>query len=101
MPSRRNPVPIAAASTSKSSTTSTLMDLMVPGRGCQSSVGGWHRADTGRGVEPPCEPYLPAAKDDHMSEASIEVSGLRKQFGATLALDGMSFTVQPGQITGF
>ena len=36
-----------------------------------------------------------------MSEASIEVSGLRKQFGATLALDGMSFTVQPGQITGF
>ena len=36
-----------------------------------------------------------------MSEAGIEVSGLRKQFGATLALDGMSFTVQPGQITGF
>ena len=36
-----------------------------------------------------------------MSDASIEVSGLRKQFGATLALDGMSFTVQPGQVTGF
>ena len=36
-----------------------------------------------------------------MSEASIEVSGLRKRFGATLALDGMSFTVQPGQVTGF
>jgi len=36
-----------------------------------------------------------------MSEASIEVSGLRKQFGATLALDGMSFTIQPGQVTGF
>ncbi len=36
-----------------------------------------------------------------MSEATIEVSGLRKRFGPTLALDGMSFTVEPGQITGF
>ncbi len=36
-----------------------------------------------------------------MSEATIEVGGLRKWFGPTLALDGMSFTVQPGQITGF
>jgi ABC-2 type transport system ATP-binding protein len=37
-----------------------------------------------------------------MSEQmSIAVDGLRKRFGATLALDGMSFTVQPGQITGF
>jgi ABC-2 type transport system ATP-binding protein len=36
-----------------------------------------------------------------MSEATIEVSGLRKRFGPTLALDGMSFTVGPGQITGF
>jgi ABC-2 type transport system ATP-binding protein len=34
-------------------------------------------------------------------EATIEVSGLRKRFGATLALDGMSFTVLPGQVTGF
>jgi ABC-2 type transport system ATP-binding protein len=34
-------------------------------------------------------------------EATIEVSGLRKRFGATVALDGMSFTVQPGQVTGF
>ena len=33
--------------------------------------------------------------------ATIEVSGLRKRFGPTLALDGMSFTVQPGQVTGF
>ena len=36
-----------------------------------------------------------------MSEATIEVDGLRKRFGSTLALDGMSFTVRPGQITGF
>ena len=34
-------------------------------------------------------------------EATIEVAGLRKRFGATLALDGMSFLVQPGQVTGF
>jgi ABC-2 type transport system ATP-binding protein len=34
-------------------------------------------------------------------EATIEVNGLRKRFGPTMALDGMSFTVQPGQITGF
>ena len=34
-------------------------------------------------------------------EAGIDVTGLRKRFGPTLALDGMSFTVQPGQVTGF
>src|SRR5271163_2371232 len=34
-------------------------------------------------------------------EATIEVSGLRKRFGPVLALDGMSFTVPPGQVTGF
>jgi ABC-2 type transport system ATP-binding protein len=33
--------------------------------------------------------------------ATIEVSGLRKRFGSTLALDGMTFAVQPGQVTGF
>jgi ABC-2 type transport system ATP-binding protein len=34
-------------------------------------------------------------------ETAIEVAGLRKRFGPTLALDGMTFTVSPGQITGF
>jgi ABC-2 type transport system ATP-binding protein len=34
-------------------------------------------------------------------EATIEVTGVRKRFGSTLALDGMSFIVQPGQVTGF
>jgi ABC-2 type transport system ATP-binding protein len=34
-------------------------------------------------------------------EATIEVTGLRKRFGPTLALDGMTFTVAPGQVTGF
>jgi len=31
-----------------------------------------------------------------MFEATIEVHGLRKRFGPTVALDGMTFTVQPG-----
>jgi ABC-2 type transport system ATP-binding protein len=34
-------------------------------------------------------------------EATIEVAGLRKRFGPTVALDGMSFAVAPGQVTGF
>jgi ABC-2 type transport system ATP-binding protein len=33
--------------------------------------------------------------------ATIEIDGLRKRFGSTQALDGMTFTVQPGQVTGF
>jgi ABC-2 type transport system ATP-binding protein len=33
--------------------------------------------------------------------ATIEVSGLRKRFGPVMALDGMTFTVEPGQVTGF
>jgi ABC-2 type transport system ATP-binding protein len=36
-----------------------------------------------------------------MSEATIEIMQVRKRFGPTLALDGMSFTVRPGQVTGF
>ncbi|HEX4061691.1 MAG TPA: ATP-binding cassette domain-containing protein [Streptosporangiaceae bacterium] len=36
-----------------------------------------------------------------MQQETIEVSALRKRFGATVALDGMSFTVRPGQVTGF
>ena len=32
---------------------------------------------------------------------TIEVRGVRKSFGPTLALDGMSFTVRPGFLTGF
>jgi ABC-2 type transport system ATP-binding protein len=34
-------------------------------------------------------------------ESAIEVNGLRKRFGPTSALDGLSFSVQPGQVTGF
>src|SRR5215510_4165722 len=34
-------------------------------------------------------------------EATIELTGLRKRFGPAVALDGISFTVLPGQVTGF
>ena len=36
-----------------------------------------------------------------MSAKGIVVAGLRKRYGATQALDGMSFTVHPGLVTGF
>ncbi len=31
----------------------------------------------------------------------IEVRGLRKRYGATLAVDGLDFVVEPGKVTGF
>jgi ABC-2 type transport system ATP-binding protein len=34
-------------------------------------------------------------------EATIEVAGLRKRFGSAQALDGITFSVRPGQVTGF
>src|ERR671918_518465 len=34
-------------------------------------------------------------------EASIECRGLRKHYGSTLAVDGLSFSVSAGEVTGF
>src|SRR5215510_14106884 len=34
-------------------------------------------------------------------DATIEARNLRKRYGQTVAVDGLSFTVVPGQITGF
>src|ERR1039458_3702388 len=39
--------------------------------------------------------------DDHVSEPIIEVTDLHKRFGSAVALDGMTFTVAPGRVTGF
>ncbi len=44
---------------------------------------------------------IPHPAYNHTMETTIEVAGLRKRFGRTLALDGMAFTVSPGQVTGF
>jgi ABC-2 type transport system ATP-binding protein len=43
-------------------------------------------------------PLLPSIPD---MDAIIEVAGLRKRFGQAVALDGLSFTVTPGNVTGF
>src|SRR6185369_1287213 len=34
-------------------------------------------------------------------DTKIEVDGLHKRFGGKTALDGMTFTVAPGRVTGF
>src|SRR3954451_17978487 len=34
-------------------------------------------------------------------QATIEVNELRKRYGPAVALNGMSFTVRPGMVTGF
>ncbi|MFI6831740.1 ABC transporter ATP-binding protein [Kribbella sp. NPDC050241] len=36
-----------------------------------------------------------------MESTTIEVRELSKTYGATVAVDGLSFTVRPGQVTGF
>ncbi|MFF8710560.1 ATP-binding cassette domain-containing protein [Streptomyces sp. NPDC015184] len=41
------------------------------------------------------------AKTIDGSQSVIEVRDVHKRFGSTQALDGMSFSVRPGQITGF
>jgi ABC-2 type transport system ATP-binding protein len=39
--------------------------------------------------------------NDAMTDATIEMNGVHKRYGETVALDGMSFSVQPGRVTGF
>src|SRR5690349_17795520 len=36
-----------------------------------------------------------------MTDATIEVTGLRKRYGPATALDGMTFAAVPGRVTGF
>ena len=36
-----------------------------------------------------------------MNNAAIDVMQVRKRFGPAVALDGMTFAVSPGQVTGF
>jgi hypothetical protein len=75
-------------------------------RQCQiTGVRPVSAADT---VLTPAVPYNQFWKQQHnlertavMADATIEVTGLRKRFGPTIALDGMTFTVHPGQVAGF
>jgi ABC-2 type transport system ATP-binding protein len=34
-------------------------------------------------------------------DPTVDIIGLRKRFGSTVAVDGLSFTVEPGRVTGF
>src|SRR5262252_9010658 len=65
----------------------------VPASGC---LAGPNNEITGcvRAVLAPL-PY------NQLMDTTIEVSGVHKRFGPTVALDGMTFTVQPGRVTGF
>src|SRR5579875_3580474 len=73
----------------------------MAGRRSQPGISRWHGADTGLCVEPVSNAPLIDVKGTVMIDATIEVAGLRKRFGPALALDGMTFTVSPGQVTGF
>jgi len=42
-----------------------------------------------------------ARTDDHVSDATIDVTRLRKRFGSTQALNGMTFRAGAGKVTGF
>jgi ABC-2 type transport system ATP-binding protein len=44
---------------------------------------------------------MPGSVERSGMGANIEVSDLHKRFGATVALDGMTFTAEPGVVTGF
>jgi ABC-type glutathione transport system ATPase component len=48
-----------------------------------------------------CRSETPPGEKAEMSGATIEVAGLRKRFGSTQAIDGMTFSVPPGRVTGF
>ena len=61
-------------------------------RGLTAAPCRWARGQTRRA--PGLRHLLPM-------NATIEIDGLRKRFGSMQALDGMTFTVHPGQVTGF
>jgi ABC-2 type transport system ATP-binding protein len=43
----------------------------------------------------------PGSSSTQLEENVIEAEGLTKRYGATLAVDSLSFTVRPGAVTGF
>jgi ABC-2 type transport system ATP-binding protein len=62
---------------------------------------GRERSAPGR-IDPPVPvPGIPPINGHGADAATIEVRQLSKQFGTVTALDGLSFAVRPGQVTGF
>jgi ABC-2 type transport system ATP-binding protein len=43
----------------------------------------------------------PAPRSVQAMDATIEVHGLSKRYGSTVAVDRLTFTVEPGRVTGF
>jgi ABC-2 type transport system ATP-binding protein len=73
----------------------------MPGRRSYAGNSRAHRAETGTGVQRSSKRKFAEGEGQSMSDATIEVVGLRKRFGETVALDGMTFTVNPGKVTAF
>src|SRR5436305_1783413 len=86
--------PLAGALTSPSAGTPASLVRVISG-GLPPS--GQLRRGLLRGVTTPAR----RASSLLDMEAAIEVIGLRKRFGSAQALDGLSFAVRSGQVTGF
>jgi ABC-2 type transport system ATP-binding protein len=67
----------------------------------QPGISRCDRVATSQVIQTIREPTHDDERTTTVSDATIEVSGLRKRFGTTRALDGMTFTVPPGRVTGF
>ena len=68
-----------------------------PFRDRSGFVQGFPRCARGRPVDRLAHDFLPARAGPHM----IVAPGLTKTYGAKPAVDGISFTVEPGRVTGF
>jgi len=66
--------------------------IVTAGPGGVIGLRAYGRGQTRRG---------PALRHLLPMNATIEIDGLRKRFGPVQALDGMTFTVRPGLVTGF
>src|ERR1700729_1553574 len=65
-------------------------------------AGRRQQADGGTGqMRPRADAARLRLRDLLPMNATIEIDGLRKRFGSVQALDGMTFRVGPGQVTGF
>jgi ABC-2 type transport system ATP-binding protein len=77
------------------------LSLLVLGLASLVRATSFARVGDGQDGSVPGRPGGRASLVSSSMEATIEVVGLRKRFGGTTALDGMSFTVGAGQVTGF
>jgi ABC-2 type transport system ATP-binding protein len=54
-----------------------------------------------QGDDPGTSPRHGGGRIGDLGEEMIEVFGLTKRYGATVAVDDLTFTVEPGRVTGF